>query len=168
MVDNPFTRILQAYADRPADERQRAVTQAIGETIPFVGTAGLTVDTYTPTRVTARLTNRPAVQNHIGGVHAAAMALLAETVTGLVVALNVPGESAPVLRALDVSFERPAAPPLQATATLSDEEAARIQAAPIGKVDVPVAVDDAAGPAPFTCRPKWAWVPTDRLDRASA
>jgi acyl-coenzyme A thioesterase PaaI-like protein len=167
-IDNPFTRILQAHADQPPEERRRAVTEAIGDTIPFVGTAGLTVDTYTPTCVAAQLTNQPHVQNHIGGLHAAAMTLLVETVTGLVVALNVPGDSVPVIRSLDVSFQRRAESPLRAEATLSDAEAHRIQSSPVGKIEVPVTVRDASDQAPVVCTLHWAWIPADRVHRSAA
>lgn len=161
-VDNPFTRILRAHADRAPEERIRAITEAVGETIPFVKTAGLDVETYTPTRVTARLPDQPQVQNHVGGLHAAAMALLAETVTGLVVALNVPGESVPVIRTLHIDFRRRAEPPLRATATLTDDEAERIRSRPIGKVDVPLTLADATDEAPLDCAIQWAWLPKSR------
>ncbi len=167
-INNPFTRILQAHTDRPPDERQRAVTDAIGETIPFVGAANLTIEAYAPTRVAARLDDQLHVRNHIGGLHAAAMTLLVETVTGLVVALNVPSDSVPIIRALDVSFQRRAEPPLRAEATLSDEEAHRIQTSPIGKIEVPVTVRDAADQAPIACTLHWAWMPSDRVQRSAA
>jgi acyl-coenzyme A thioesterase PaaI-like protein len=161
-IDNSFTRILHAHADRPPEERIRAITEAVGETIPFVKTAGLVVETYTPTQVTAVLPHRPEVENHVGGLHAAAMALLAETATGLVVALNVPGESVPVIRSLHVDFRRRAAPPLRATATLSDDEAERIRSRPIGKIDVPLTLADATGEAPLDTAIQWAWLPKRR------
>jgi acyl-coenzyme A thioesterase PaaI-like protein len=166
-TDNPFTRILKAHADAAPDERRRKVTEAIGNTIPFVRTAGLTIDTYTPTRVVAHLANQPHVQNHIGGMHAAAMALLAETVTGLVVALNVPDESVPVIRELDVSYQRQAQGALRAEARIPDEEAHRIRTAPIGKIEVPVEIRDASDQSPIACAMHWAWIPSNRLQRSA-
>ncbi len=160
---NPFARILEAHANRPPEERTQAITAAIGETIPFVKTAGLQIEAYTPTRVIVRLDQRNAVQNHIGGLHAAAMALVAETATGLVVALNVPDASVPVIRTLHVDFRRRTDPPLRATATLSDDEAARIRSRPIGKIDVPITVADATGDAPIETTLEWAWLPARRV-----
>jgi len=165
-ADNPFARILHAHAGKPPDARPQAITADVGDVIPFVGTAGLSIDAYTPTRVAATLANAPRVQNHIGGLHAAAIALLAETVTGLVVALNVPDESVPVLRTLDVSFRRRAAPPLRAEATLSDAEAERIRASAIGKIDVPVTTADASDRAPIQAALQWAWLPQHRVQNA--
>lgn len=165
-VDNPFTRILNAHVDRPPDERQQAITAAIGETIPFVGTAGLHVEAYTPTRVAARLDDQQRVRNHVGGLHAAAMALLAETVTGLVVALNVPGESVPVIRTLNIHFQRQVIAPLHAEATLSEKDTERIRARPIGKIDVPLTITDAADRAPLQCDIQWAWLPERRVSHS--
>lgn len=165
-TDNPFARILHAHAGKPPEARQHAITADVAKVIPFVGTAGLRIEAYTPTHVEATLANTLRVQNHIGGLHAAAIALLAETVTGLVVALNVPDESVPVLRTLDVSFRRRAAPPLHAEATLSDAKAERIRASAIGTIDVPVTTADASDRAPIQATLQWAWLPQHRMQSA--
>ncbi len=167
-VDNPFTRIARRYGWLPGPLRRPLISWAVGRTIRFVGTAGVRIAALTPTRVAARLPDRPRVHNHVGGMHAAAMALLAETVTGLVVAMNVPGESVPVLRTLEVAYRRRAEGALTAEATLSDEEAKRIRRAPIGKIDVSVTVVDAAGRRPIECTLQWAWLPKDRVFRSAA
>jgi acyl-coenzyme A thioesterase PaaI-like protein len=163
---NPFARIANRYADLPTNLRRPLVTRAIGSVIPFVDTAGCFIEAYTPTRVAVQLDNREAVQNHLGGLHAAALALLAETASGLVVALNVPPSSSPLLRTMDVSFEQFARDTVQAEATLSPEEADRIQSRPIGKMDVDVtltAPDDET--TLVTSALQWAWVPEDRLSQ---
>jgi acyl-coenzyme A thioesterase PaaI-like protein len=161
---NPFTRIADRYADSPERMRPPLVTRAVGTVIPFVATAGCFVEAYTPMRVAVRLDNREAVQNHLGGLHAAALALLAETASGLVVALNVPPASSPLLRTMDVSFDRFARHTVQAEATLSADEADRVQSHPIGKIDVDVtltAPDDDT--TLVSSALQWAWVPEERL-----
>lgn len=163
MPDNPFTRILRRYADLPEARRRRMVSWSVGRAIPMVGAAGIDIRRLAPTRVEAVLGEAPPVQNHIGGMHAAALALLAETVTGLVVALNVPSDGVPLLRALDVSYERRAAPPVEAVAVLTEDEAAHIRTAPVGKIDVPVTLRGATGEAPVTCHLQWAWLPKRRV-----
>ena len=160
--NNQFTRIVRRYAGLPDPLRRRMVSWSVGRAIPMVGTAGIDIDRLTATRVEARLANRSRVQNHIGGVHAAALALLAETVTGLVVALNVPSEQVPILRTLNVSYQRRAEAPIKAAAVLTDEDASRIQTAPVGKIDVPVTFQDAANQAPVECQIQWAWLPARR------
>ena len=165
MAKNPFARIANRYADLPDRARRPLVTQAVGEVIPFVATAGCFVEAYTNTRVAVRLDNRDAVQNHLGGLHAAALALLAETASGLVVALNVPPASSPLLRTMDVSFERFGCDTVQAEATLTDQDADRIQSRPIGKVDVEVALTTPGDDSPLvTSTLQWAWVPEERLE----
>jgi len=163
---NPFARIADRYSDLPASSRRPLVTRAVGSVIPFVNTAGCFVEAYTPTRVAVRLDNREAVQNHLGGLHAAALALLAETASGLVVALNVPPASSPLLRTMDVSFEAFSREAVQAEAVLAPEEADRIQSRPLGKIDVEVtltAPDDET--TLVTSVLQWAWVPDDRLSQ---
>jgi acyl-coenzyme A thioesterase PaaI-like protein len=161
---NPFVRIADRYGDRPRRLRRPLVTQAIGEVIPFVDTAGCFVEAYTPTRVAVRLDNREAVQNHLGGLHAAALALLAETASGLVVALNVPSGSSPLLRTMDVSFDRFTRDAVQAEATLSDAEADQVQSRPIGKIDVDVTLTAPTDDTTLVSSSlQWAWVPEERL-----
>jgi acyl-coenzyme A thioesterase PaaI-like protein len=162
---NPFADIADRFADHPPRLRRPLVTEAVGRVIPFVDTAGCSIEAYTATRVAVRLDNRTAVQNHLGGLHAAALALLAETASGLVVALNVPPASAPLLRSMDVSFERFARHAVQAEATLADEEADRIQSRPIGRIDVDVTLTAPEDDETLVASElEWAWLPEERLD----
>ncbi|PSQ78071.1 MAG: DUF4442 domain-containing protein [Bacteroidetes bacterium QH_7_62_13] len=161
---NPFARIADRYRDLSDRLRPPLVTRAIGSVIPFVDTAGCFIEAYTPTRVAVRLDNREAVQNHLGGLHAAALALLAETASGLVVALNVPPASSPLLRTMEVSFDQFARHAVQAEATLSAADADHIQSHPIGKMDVDVTLTAPDDDKPLVSSAlQWAWVPTDRL-----
>ena len=165
---NPFARIADRYRDVPPRLRRPLVTRAIGEVIPFVDTAGCFIEAYTPRRVAVRLDNKTRLRNHLGGLHAAALALLAETATGLVVALNVPDGSSPLLRTMNVSFDEFARDAVQAEATLTDYESAQIQSRSIGQIEVDVtlaAPDDETTLVSGSL--KWAWVPEDRLSEAS-
>lgn len=161
---NPFAEISNQYKGFPPHLRRPLVTNAVGEVIPFVATTGCYIQTYTPTQVAVRLDNRPALRNHLGGLHAAALALLTETASGLVVALNVPPASSPLLRTMDVSFERFAQQSVEAEANLTKEESSRIRSNPIGRVDVEVtlsALDDDTSLVSSSL--EWAWLPDDRL-----
>ena len=158
-LDNVFARIARRHAARPPDERRALFSRDVAEAIPFVGTAGLGVDELRPTRVDVHLAPERATQNHVGGVHAAALTLLAETATGLIVAQNVPSESVPVLRSLGVDFQRRAEGVLRATARLDGEEVERIRSRPVGKVEAPVAVTDESGSSPIEATLRWAWLP---------
>ena len=161
---NPFVRIAARYADVPSPLQRPLVTKAVGEVIPFVDTAGCFIEAYTPHRVAVRLDNERRVQNHLGGLHAAALALLAETASGLVVALNVPDGSSPLLRTMDVSFDEFSRDAVQAEATLTDDESAQIQSRSIGQIEVNVTLappDDDTTLVSGTL--KWAWLPETRL-----
>ena len=161
---NPFARIADRYRDVPPRLRRPLVTRAIGEVIPFVDTAGCFIEAYTPRRVAVRLDNETRLRNHLGGLHAAALGLLAETATGLVVALNVPDGSSPLLRAMEVSFDQFARDAVQAEATLTGDEATQIRSRPLGQIEVDVtltAPDDDTTLVSGTL--KWAWLPETRL-----
>ena len=111
-----------------------------------------------------RLDNETRLRNHLGGLHAAALGLLAETATGLVVALNVPDGSSPLLRTMDVSFDAFAREAVQAEATLTDDESAQVQSRSIGQIEVNVTLappDDDTTLVSGTL--KWAWLPETRL-----
>jgi acyl-coenzyme A thioesterase PaaI-like protein len=165
---NPFVRIADRYAEAPPRLRRPLVTKAVGEVIPFVDTAGCFVEAYTPRRVAVRLDNERAVQNHLGGLHAAALALLAETASGLVVALNVPDGSSPLLRTMDLAFDQFARRAVQAEATLTGEESTQIESRPLGQIEVDVTLtapddDTTLVSGPLT----WAWLPEERLSDSS-
>lgn len=161
---NPFARIADRYAGLPLPLRRPLVTRAVGNVIPFVATAGCFVEAYTNERVAVRLDNHAAVQNHLGGLHAAALALLAETASGLVVALNVPPASSPLLRTMDVSFDQFARDGVQAEAALSAEETERIQSRRLGKVEVDVTLTAPNDDTTLVSSSlHWAWVPEERL-----
>ena len=165
---NPFVRIADRYRDVPPRLRRPLVTRAVGEVIPFVDTAGCFIEAYTPRRVAVRIDNETRLRNHLGGLHAAALALLAETATGLVVALNVPDGSSPLLRTMDISFDEFARATVQSEATLTDGKASQIRSRPLGQVEVDVtltAPDDETTLVSGSLR--WAWVPEGRLSEAS-
>ena len=89
MATGYFTKIALAI-NKLAESIRNTLTAAIGRVIRFAGHAGIQVLELRPERVHLRLENRRQVRNHIGGVHAAAMALLAESATGYIVGLSLP------------------------------------------------------------------------------
>jgi acyl-coenzyme A thioesterase PaaI-like protein len=156
---NRMRRTLAKADPLPDTLRRRAVSIAIRRTIPFVGTAGVDILEVTPTRVSLALENRRGVRNHIGGVHAAATALLAETASGLVLGMNVPDSAVPVLRQMRISYVRRASGGVRAVASLDDAVVRTIQDSDSGDIDVPVVVTDAEGAMPVECVMQWAWRP---------
>lgn len=159
---NRLVRTLAKIDRLPAGLRRAARSLALGRVVKFVGTAGLSVEELTPARAVVFIRNRPRVQNHIGGVHAAAMALVAETATGFVVGMNVPDAAVPVIKTMKLDFVRRAKGSLRAVAELTEEQRARILAEEKGDVDVKVTVTDEEGAEPIRCTMIWAWTPKRR------
>jgi acyl-coenzyme A thioesterase PaaI-like protein len=161
---NPFVQIADRYDAVPPRLRRPLVTSAVGEVIPFVDTAGCYIEAYTPRRVAVRLDNEERLRNHLGGLHAAALALLAETASGLVVALNVPDGSSPLLRTMGISFDEFARDAVRAEATLTGDEGTQIQSRPLGQIEVDVTLAEPGVDATLVSGTlKWAWVPEERL-----
>lgn len=57
---------------------------AFNSQIKYAGTTGIAIQQWSPRETVVNLKNRWRVQNHIQGVHATAMATLAESATGMV------------------------------------------------------------------------------------
>lgn len=157
-----LARRLAPLQGLPAPLRRLGITAAVRFAVPFVGTAGIQVERLEIGRGVFTLAYSRKVGNHIGGVHAAAMALLAETATGLVVGMSVPDDKLPLCKRMDVAYVRRCVGGLRADATLSAADIARILAEPKGEVTVPVVVTDDSGQAPIQATMVWAWVPKKR------
>jgi hypothetical protein len=98
------------------------------------------------------------VRNHIGGVHATATALLAETATGMVVGMNLPDARLPLLKRMAIDYQKRAEGAVRAEAWLPAAEVERMRREEKGDVAVPVTVTDAAGTVTVQCEMRWAWV----------
>ncbi|HQV40959.1 MAG: DUF4442 domain-containing protein [Moraxellaceae bacterium] len=156
---NNLIRIVGKFDFLPPNLRSTVISKIFGRVVPLVGTAGLRYDELTPERVVVSIRNRRPVQNHIDGVHAAAMALLAETATGFVVGMNLPDDKLPLIKSLKVDYQKRTKGDMRAVATLSNEQIQLIRTTPKGEVLVPVVVTDESGQEPIQCEMLWAWVP---------
>ncbi|HNC04014.1 MAG TPA: DUF4442 domain-containing protein [Agitococcus sp.] len=151
-------RVVESSKWLPANIRATVISKIFGKVVPYVGTSGLLYEEITPERVVVSIKNQRKVQNHINNVHAAAMALLAETATGFVVGMNLPDDKLPLIKSLKVSYYKRTQGDMRAVATLSAEDIARIEREPKGEVLVPVIVTDESGGEPIKCEMLWAWV----------
>ena len=103
---NRLARSLAPIEGLPAAVRVAARSFMVGRVVKFVGTAGLRIEELTTERAVVVVPNRTRVQNHIGGVHAAAMALVAETATGFVLGMNLPDDKLPLIKWMRVDYKR--------------------------------------------------------------
>jgi acyl-coenzyme A thioesterase PaaI-like protein len=153
-------RQLERLSEVPAFLRPWYRNVVLRRAVPFAGTAGLDFVEMSPQRVEVAIANRHKVQNHIQGVHASAMNLLAETATGMVIGMNVRDDSVPVAKEIRMAFRKRATGSLRAVAVLSAEQQAALQASDKGEVSVSVVVTDEAGVNPVECEFIWAWIPS--------
>lgn len=159
MAKNKLAKMIGTVEKLPRALRTRARSLLVGKVVKFVGTAKLDIEELTRERAVVFVKNRSRVQNHIGGVHAAAMALIAETASGFVVGMNVPDDRTPVIKSLAIEYKKRATGSLRATATLTQAQLEAIANTEKGEVNVAVRVVDEAGIEPIVCEMIWAWTP---------
>lgn len=156
---NRLYSIVKTTSKLPKSIRSTLWSKAFGRIVPMVGTANIRYLEVDQDHVTVRIENTRNMQNHIQGVHAAAMALLAETATGFLTGLHVPDNRILLIKSLHVDYLKVAQGGLTATATLSAEQQSFIADNDKGELLIPVTVIDDAGNAPIQCQMLWAWLP---------
>jgi len=159
---NALSRAVAAVAGLPAGLRNRAITFMFTYKVRFAGTGGCEFLALEEGRAVLRMKNRRKVQNHIGGVHAAGMALLAETATGAAFGMTIPDTHLPLLKSMHIDYTKRANGDLRAEAELTAEQRNQIQTQEKGNLVVPVRVTDADGNEPIQAQMTWAWVPKRR------
>ncbi len=87
-VNNQINRTIKKLNALPKSWRMPVFTFIIGKMVKFAGTASCRVTEINPNRCVVKLANKKKVQNHIGSVHAAGIALLAESATGYLTSLS--------------------------------------------------------------------------------
>lgn len=135
----------------------------IHRTVKFTGTASLDIEILDFNRATMVLKNRKKVQNHIGTIHATAMALLAETATGMVVGMNIPDDRVPVLKSMQIQYLKRAVGDMKACSRLLPEQIAQMRTEMKGETLVEVVVTDEENKEPIQCQMIWAWTPKRRV-----
>lgn len=143
----------------PRPLRRPLISSIFGFAVRFAGTGGVRFERLDELCAILHMRNRRKVRNHIGGIHAAAMALLAESATGAVFGLNLPAGKLPLLKSMHIDYLRRAHGDLRAEATLEIEQRLLMQNEERGDVTVAVRVTDSNGEEPISCRMVWAWIP---------
>ncbi|MBV7586919.1 DUF4442 domain-containing protein [Pseudomonas sp. PDM33] len=126
--------------------------------VRFAGTAGVRIQKLTDSEVRMSLANHRRTRNHIGGVHAAAMALLAESASGCMVGMNLPDHKLPLIKTLKVDYLRRASGSLRAIATLTPEQRRTLREEDRGEALIQVTLLDDSGSEPVRCEMHWAWI----------
>lgn len=155
---NKFSTIISKVNKAPTFLRSFLLTKLFSSKVKFAGTTGIVIQEVSAKKTQISLANKKSVQNHIGGIHAIAAAVLAESATGIVFGMNVPDDKLPLLKSMQVSYQRRMQGALHAVATLSDEQIVQIINQEKGSVFVPVVIEDESGQSPIECQMEWAWV----------
>ncbi|QEL55358.1 DUF4442 domain-containing protein [Chromobacterium paludis] len=165
---NSMSRIADKVGRLPVGWRRLVLSMMFGKIVPFLSTAGLRFEKVGHDSLTVSIRNRKKVQNHIRGVHAAAMALLAETSTGFVVGMNMPDDKLMLLKSMKVNYIKRSQGDMRAVATLTPQQIQSMYEQDKGEVLVEVQVTDESGESPIVCEMLWAWIPKKRPEAKAA
>jgi uncharacterized protein (TIGR00369 family) len=138
-----------------------AIAQGMTQAVPFAGHLGLEITSVGEGEATVRLPERPELGNHVGSQHAGALFTVAETASGAAFVgafAERLGEVTPLARNAEISYEKIAKGPIDATARLGvakDEALATLDAD--GKVVFPCEIElaDADGARVATATVHW-------------
>lgn len=162
---NRLSKLVKATAKLPKGIRSTLWSKAFGRIVPMVGSANIRYLEVSHDKVVVKIENHRAMQNHIGQVHACAMALIAETATGFVTGMNVPDSCIVLIKSLKVDFKRPSKGAMTAVATLTDEQQKLMQSSEKGETLVTVVVTDETNQEPIQCEMLWAWLAKSQLKK---
>ena len=117
-----LSKMVMQFDKLEKEERITAMSKAIGGFVKYSGYSGVVYEKMTNDEVIVSLPNKDEVQNNIGQLYAAAMILLAETATGMVVGMNVPDDRIMLVKSLKTDFVWRSTGAMQAKASLSKEQ----------------------------------------------
>ena len=159
---SPLPAAIKKIERFPQVLRKPLLSYMIGRTVKYVGTSGVKCLELTTKRSVFIIKNNAKVRNHIGGVHAAAMALVAETATGMLIGMNIPVDKIGVIKSLKVDYLKRVEGDLTAVATLTDDQIQQINTTEKGDTEVHVTITDSANKQPIEATMIWAWIPKVR------
>ncbi len=161
-ANNKLSRLVSKINTAPAFLQSFLLSQLFGRAVKFAGTAGIQIQQLNFLQARLVQKNSRKVQNHIGSVHAAAMALLGESATGFLVGMHVPDDRLPLLKSMHLDYVKRATGQLTAIASLTPDQISQIRAQEKGEVTVQVQLLDELGVEPVLAQFVWAWVPKKR------
>lgn len=154
---NRFSKAVAVIKKFPKATHSYLMTKLFCSQVKFANTSKIIIVDIEPQQVHLTLANRKKVQNHIGGVHAIAAALLAESATGIVFGMNLPDSALPLLKSMTIHYQRRMQGSLKAIATITNEQIALLNEEK-GNMDIVVSITDESGQQPIECVMTWAWI----------
>lgn len=155
---NPLRKFAEKALTYPNWLSLRLITWMFRFKVKLVGTTKLSITQTNLKSVTFEVKNRTRVQNHIGQIHAATMALLAESATGFVVGLNLPAGRLPLIKSMELKYVKRSKGDMKAVAWITDEQIELMHNQDKGDIIVAVTITDESGEEPVIAQMNWAWV----------
>jgi len=159
---NRFSLFVKKVNKTPQFMQSFLLTTFFNSKVKFAGTTGVKIEKVTHQQTILSLKNKKSVQNHIGGIHAIAAAVLAESATGIVFGMNVPDDRVPLLKSMTINYQRRMQGNLKAEANLTADQIRLIEQQQKGDLTVSVTITDDSGQMPIVCEMEWAWVSKKR------
>ncbi|GHF87199.1 DUF4442 domain-containing protein [Thalassotalea marina] len=157
-MTNKLARLINRLNKLPFSLRRFLVTKAFCSKVKYAGTTGIVIEKLTVNEAILLLKNRKKVQNHIGGVHAIAAAVLAESATGVVFGMNVRDDCLPLLKTMTINYKRRMQGDLTAIAHITGEQQQQLSSSLKGEMLIKVEIHDESGEQPLECHMEWAWI----------
>ena len=154
---NRFSRAIASIKKFPKFSHSFLLTKLFCSQVKYANTSKVCIVDIESKKVTMLMKNRKRVQNHIGGVHAIAAALLAESASGIVFGLQLPDSQLPLLKSMTINYQRRMQGDLAALATITDDQIALL-AQEKGNMEITVVITDESGQQPIECLMTWAWI----------
>jgi|TARA_B110000091_G_scaffold205895_1_gene242074 hypothetical protein len=159
---NTFSRFVNKVHQAPQFLQPFLLTRMFFSQVTYAKTTGIKIKKVSNQEVIITLANKKKVQNHIGGIHAVAAALLAESATGIVFGMNVSDKCIPLLKSMTLRYQRRMQGALTAKATLTSTQVDQINSDEKGDMLIPVIITDESDQSPIECEMEWAWVSKKR------
>ena len=158
LMANKFRTIVNKVNKAPRGMRSFLLTKIFCTTVKFAGTSSIKLVSVSNTEAVLTLKNKKKVRNHIGGIHAIAAALLAESATGIVFGMNVLDSCVPLLKSMTIHYQRRMKGNLIAVAKITEADVQMIENSDKGSMMVGVEITDETEQQPIFCEMEWAWV----------
>ena len=153
---NPLRSFVDKVNQYPSWLSSRLITTVFRFKVKLAGTVKLDILSTDGFQVVFKQKNRRKVRNHIGSIHAATMALLAESASGFIVGINLPNDKLPLIKTMHLDYVKRCQGDITAVASLTQEQIDLMQSIEKGEVDVQVTITDATDNEPLIAQMIWA------------
>ncbi|MET1254179.1 DUF4442 domain-containing protein [Aliikangiella maris] len=156
-MKNQLVKIVEKLQSKPKWLRHRLLNIALGSTIRFMGTARIKCEALTQQHAIFYLKNHKKIRNHAGMIHPAALTLLAQTASELLIGMNIPDDKTPQLKQVKMAFEMLTKNQVTARAKISAAQAEQLVCDEQGVIEICVELIDEKEQMPANCWITWAW-----------